>query len=65
MVSRLSKARTIFKALTNPKLETHNIIDTPNPQNSKSLNPGCWERNAHHSLSVTPVEPHGQARGNT
>jgi hypothetical protein len=25
--------------------------------------PGCWERNANQSLSVTPVEPHGQARG--
>ena len=24
---------------------------------------GCWERNAHQSLSVTPVEPHGKARG--
>jgi len=22
---------------------------------------GCWERNAHQSLSVMPVEPHGQA----
>jgi len=22
---------------------------------------GCWERNAHQSLSVTPMEPHGQA----
>jgi len=22
---------------------------------------GCWERNAKQSLSVTPMEPHGQA----
>jgi len=26
---------------------------------------GCWKRNANHSLSVTLMEPHGQARDNT
>ena len=27
--------------------------------------PGCWDRNANHSLSVTPVESYGLARDTT